>query len=79
MQARLSLLHVDPAIFQIGGADGLDVFEAQRTTLDFTSSFEVNRHVTVYFNAKNLLDTPLRYYEGSNNRTIQREFYDVSY
>ena len=33
----------------------------------------------MFFNAKNLLNTPLRYYEGYNSKTIQREFYDISY
>ena len=78
-QVRLSLLHVDAAIFQVGGADGLDVFEDARTTLDLTASYQLLPHMAVYFNAKNLLDTPLRYYEGYNTKTIQREYYDVSY
>ncbi len=79
VQLRLALLHVDAAIFQVGGADGLDVFEDARTTLDLTASYQVLPHMAVYFNAKNLLNTPLRYYEGYNTKTIQREFYDVSY
>ncbi len=33
----------------------------------------------VYFNAKNLLNTPLRYFEGSSNRPIRREFYDATF
>ena len=79
VQVRLSLLNVDATIFQIGGAAGLDVFQDKRTTLDLTSSYQLLRNVAVYFNAKNLLNTPLRYYEGLPNRQIQREFYDVSY
>ncbi len=79
IQLRLSLLHVDAAIFQVGGQDGLDVFEDARTTLDLTASYQVVPHMAVYFNAKNLLNTPLRYYEGYSNKTIQREYYDVSY
>jgi len=79
IQARLSLLHVDAAIFQVGGADGLDVFEDARTTLDLTASYQLRPQMAVYFNAKNLLDTPLRYYEGYNTKTIQREFYGITY
>ena len=78
-QVRLSLLHVDATIFQIGSDPGLDVFEDQRTTLDLTSSYQLLSSMTVYFNAKNLLNTPLRYYEGSSNRQIQREYYQISY
>ncbi len=79
VQLRLALLHVDAAIFQVGGADGLDVFEDARTTLDLTTSYQVLPKMAVYFNAKNLLNTPLRYYEGYNTKTIQREYYDISY
>jgi TonB-dependent receptor len=79
IQARLSLLHVDSTIFVVGPSDGRDVFEDARTTLDLTTSYQLRPQLAVYFNAKNLLDTPLRYYEGYNNKTIQREFYGITY
>ena len=78
-QLRLSLSHVDAAIFGVGGAAGFDTFEDQRTQLDLTSSYQLFRHMAVYFNARNLNNSPLRYYEGLPNRTTQREFYDQSY
>ncbi|GHH25993.1 TonB-dependent receptor [Sphingomonas glacialis] len=78
-QLRLSLSHVDGAIFGVGGASGFDTFEDQRTQLDLTSSYQVTQHMAVYFNAKNLNNSPLRYYEGLPNRTTQREFYEQSY
>ncbi len=78
-QVRLSLLHVDATIFQVGTDAGLDIFEDQRTTLDLTSSYQLFPNMALYFNAKNLLNTPLRYYEGRSYRQVQREFYDVSY
>jgi outer membrane receptor protein involved in Fe transport len=46
--------------------------------MDFTSSYQINEHLKIYFNAKNLLNTPLRYFEGASDRPIQREFYDVT-
>ena len=79
LQLRLAAQHVSAAIFGVGGGAGFDVFQDARTTLDFTSSCDFNKHLQVYFNAKNLLNTPLRYYEGSANRPIQREFYEISY
>lgn len=79
VQVRVALLNVDATIFQIGGSSGLDVFQDKRLTLDATGSYQLLRNVAVYFNAKNLLNTPLRYYEGLPNRQIQREFYDTSY
>ena len=79
IQVRLSLSHVDAAIFGVGGGAGFDTFEDQRTQLDLTSSYQVTRNMAVYFNAKNLNNSPLRYYEGFANRTTQREFYRQSY
>jgi len=78
VQLRLSAQRVSAAIFGIGGP-GTDVFQDARTTLDLTSSYAVTPQMSVYFNARNLLNTPLRYYEGSSNRPIQREFYLASY
>lgn len=78
-QLRLSLSHVDAAIFGVGSAAGFDIFEDQRTQLDLTSSYQVTRNMAVYFSARNLTNSPLRYYEGFANRTTQREFYDQSY
>ncbi len=79
LQLRLSLSHVDAAIFGVGGDAGFDTFQDQRTQLDLTSSYQVTRNMAVYFNAKNLNNSPLRYYEGFANRTVQREFYKQSY
>ncbi|HXA38743.1 MAG TPA: TonB-dependent receptor, partial [Phenylobacterium sp.] len=79
IQARLSSQYVSHSLFGLGGDKSLDVLQDKRLTMDFTSSYQINSQLTVYFNAKNLLDTPLRYYEGSANRPIQREFYGQTY
>jgi TonB-dependent receptor len=79
IQARLSSQYVSHSLFGLGGDKSLDVLQDKRLTMDFTSSYQISPQLTVYFNAKNLLDTPLRYYEGSPNRPIQREFYGQTY
>ena len=78
-QARVAAQYVGPSLFGLGGDKSLDTIQDQRLTLDITSSYQIRPGVTVYFNARNLLNTPLRYYEGSSDRPIQREFYDVTY
>ena len=67
-----------PSLFGLGGDKALDTIQDSRLTLDLTSSYTVRPGLQVYFNARNLLNTPLRYYEGSSDRPIQREFYDVT-
>ena len=79
LQLRLSSEYVSHSLFGLGGDKALDVLQDKRLTMDFTSSYQIDPRLSVYFNAKNLLNTPLRYYEGSPNRPIQREFYDVTY
>ena len=79
IQLRLSSEYVSHSLFGLGGDKALDVLQDKRLTMDFTSSYQIDPRLSVYFNAKNLLNTPLRYYEGSPNRPIQREFYDVTY
>jgi outer membrane receptor protein involved in Fe transport len=79
LQLRLSSQYVSHSLFGLGGDKALDVLQDKRLTMDFTSSYEFTHNFTGYFNVKNLLNTPLRYYEGSSDRPIQREFYDVTY
>lgn len=79
LQLRLAGEFVGKTLFGIGGDRSTDVFEDERATLDFTSSYKVSEAWTVYFNAKNLTNEPLRFYERASDRPIQREFYDVTY
>jgi TonB-dependent receptor len=79
VELRLAAQYVEHSLFGLGGLKQLDTIQDNRTTLDFTSAYHINPHWTVYFDAKNLLNTPLRYYEGEVFRPIQREFYDVTY
>jgi outer membrane receptor protein involved in Fe transport len=65
-------------LFGIGGSRATDVFQDRRITLDFNGSYDVTDNISVYFNAKNLTNAPLRFYEGSSNRPIQREYYDAT-
>ena len=76
---RLAAEYVSHSLFGLGGDKSLDVLQDDRLTLDFTSAYQVDKHWQVYFNAKNLLNTPLRYYEGEPDRPIQREFYDATF
>ena len=62
----------------MGGRRATDTIQDSRLTLDFTSSYDVTQNLTVYFNAKNPLNTPLRFYLATPDVPIQREFYDAT-
>jgi TonB-dependent receptor len=78
IQARLAAEYVSHSLFGLGGDKSLDTIQDARLTLDMTTSYQLTNHLGVYFNAKNLTNTPLRYYQGSSDLPIQREFYDVT-
>jgi len=77
-EARIAAEYVSHSLFGLGGDKSLDTIQDNRLTLDMSSSYKLDKHWTIYFEAKNLLNTPLRYYEGSSDRPLQREFYDIT-
>jgi TonB-dependent receptor len=79
LNLRLAGYYLSRSLFGIGGASGLDIFTEPRLSLDFGSSYSFNKNISVYFNAKNLTNTPLTFSEGTSDRVTQREFYGATY
>jgi TonB-dependent receptor len=80
-EVRVAADYVGQNLFAFGSTVGnaLDVYSRHRLTLDLGSSYTISHQIKVYFDAKNLLDTPLEFTEGTgDSRPIQREFYDVT-
>jgi TonB-dependent receptor len=78
VNVQLSLQYTAKSVFGAGSSAATDVYEDSRTTLDLTSRYFVTSAWSLYFNAKNLTNSPLRFYEGSTNRPIQREYYEYT-
>jgi TonB-dependent receptor len=81
IEIRLAADYVGQNLFSFGGVVGnsQDDYSSARLTMDLGSSYAITNHVKFYFDAKNLLNTPLEFTEGtSQNRPIQREFYDIT-
>lgn len=84
---RLAMQYESKALFGVGGSPTTftyasiptDVYQDKRVTLDLSGSYEFTRNVKFYASVKNLTDAPLRFYEGTSNRPIQREFYGQTY
>jgi TonB-dependent receptor len=66
-------------LFSIGSNTSADAYNAKRTSMDFSASYAFPQSWTIYFSARNLLDTPHTFYQGTPNRPIQREFYGLTY
>lgn len=45
--------------------------------MDINASYTFNKHYTFFAEANNLLNQPLRYYQGEKDRTAQAEYYGV--
>jgi TonB-dependent receptor len=81
LEVRLAADYVGQNLFAFGTitSNSTDVYSSARLTMDLGASYTVSRVVRVYFNAKNLLNTPLEFTEGPSwYRPIQREFYDLT-
>jgi TonB-dependent receptor len=79
LTVRLAAYSVSADLFAIGGDRTSDVYNAKRTSMDFGSSYALTEKLSLYFNVKNLLNTPHAFYEGTPDRPIQREFYGQDY
>jgi TonB-dependent receptor len=79
LDVRLAAYSVSPDLFGIGSGKSSDVWNDKRTFMDFGSSYAFSEHWSMYFNVKNLLNTPHTFYLGTPDRPIQREFYRETY
>ncbi|GAA0715153.1 TonB-dependent receptor [Dokdonella soli] len=79
LDLNLAAYYTSKNIFAIGGSLATDVYSQPRFSLDFGGSYKVNEWASVYFAAKNLTNTPLKFTEGpGQNRPTQREFYETT-
>jgi TonB-dependent receptor len=76
---RVAAYSVSADLFSIGADKTSDVYNARRTSMDFGSTYAFSKQLSLYFNIKNLLNTPHAFYMGTPDRPIQREFYSQDY
>lgn len=76
--ARVGLYYVSRNLFTVGTGPGLDTFQEDRTTVDASATYALDKQLSLYLNFKNITNEPLKYTEGASDRPIQREFYNVT-
>lgn len=76
---RLSYNFASAFIDQMSTSRALDRYYDHVNYLDLNASYTWGKRTkyTIYANANNLLNQPLRYYQGEQNRTMQMEYYGV--
>jgi TonB-dependent receptor len=77
--ARVSLNYASDFIDEVGSESFSDRYYDQATFLDFNLNYSVAPNWVVYVNANNILNQPLRYFQGVSSRTMQSEFYNVRF
>lgn len=79
LNLRLAAYSTSADLFGIGSDKTSDIYNATRTSMDFGGSYALDKHDVIYFAAKNLLNTPHAFYQGTPDRPIQREFYGKTF
>ena len=79
LSSRISFNYASDFIDEVGGEAFSDRYYDQVTYLDFNLNYSVTDNWVVYFNANNLLNQPLRYFQGDSGRTMQAEYYNVRF
>jgi outer membrane receptor protein involved in Fe transport len=79
VDVRAGAYYVSRNLFGFGGSTSADVYSEARTTVDLGASYAFTKNLSIYGNAKNLTNTPLKFTEGQPERPIQREFYGPTY
>ncbi|WP_116125539.1 TonB-dependent receptor [Lewinella sp. IMCC34183] len=77
LTTRLSFNYASDFIDGVGEEAFEDVYYDRVTYLDFNANFAATPRLTLYANANNLLNQPLRYFQGASLRTYQGEYYGV--
>ena len=79
LNVRLSYNHASSFIDEMGPSTFYDRFYDAVNYMDVNASYTFGRKVkmTFYAEANNLLNQPLRYYQGTKDRTMQAEYYGV--
>ncbi|TXF90823.1 TonB-dependent receptor [Neolewinella aurantiaca] len=80
LTTRVSFNYASDFIDEVGEEAFGDINYDAVTYLDFNFNYSISPRFTLYGNANNLLNQPLRYFQGSNtSRTFQAEYYNVRF
>jgi TonB-dependent receptor len=74
---RASLNYADAFIDEPGETAFYDRYYDKVTYLDMNASYAINKQFQFFAELNNLLNTPLRYYQGEEQYTMQSEYYDT--
>ena len=74
---RVAVNHKGAYIQEHGGSADEDSFYGDNTSVDLSASYNPTDRLMVFLEANNLTNEPLKYYQGSENRPLQTEYYGM--
>lgn len=79
LSARLSYNYASAFIDEMGASAFYDRYYDSVGYMDFNISYTLGRKTrfTIFADCTNILNQPLRYYQGSKDYTMQQEYYGV--
>lgn len=77
--ARLSYNYASSFIDELGDEAFEDRYYDSVNYLDFNVNYRFKEHYNIYADVSNILNQPLRYYQGTKDQTMQSEFYGIRF
>lgn len=77
LSARLSYNYAGSFVDEYSDKAYEDIYYDEVSYLDFNTSYKLVKNFVVYAELNNILNTPLRYYQGESKYTYQAEYYNV--
>ena len=77
LSARLSYNFASAFLDELGDTKYEDRYYDKVSYMDLNLGYTFDKKYTIYFEANNLLNQPLRYYQGTKDHTAQMEYYGV--
>ncbi len=79
LTARLSYNYASAFIDELAEDAYDDIYYDKVNYMDLNLNYTFKKNYSVYADATNLLNNPLRYYQGDSERTYQSEYYGVRF
>jgi TonB-dependent receptor len=76
---RASYNYAGEQLDELGGAAWEDRYYDEQKFLDLNASYNLTDKIRLFAEAKNLTNQPLRYYQGEKAKTMQLEYYQMSW
>ncbi len=75
---RLSYNYASDFIDEVGDSKFNDIYYDAVTYMDLNLTYNLNENYLFYADLNNLLNQPLRYFQGKSNRSYQMEYYGMT-